>query len=415
MERKTIGAFIAVLRKAKGMTQRELAEKLNVSDKTVSRWERDEGSPDLAMIPVLSEIFSVSCDELLRGERRAQEQAGHSGELNSDRGEKQRRYLLSTALTRFKNRSYIAIALAFAGLIGALIANFGFVRGRLGFFIALLFYIAAILCQIIFRNNAMMSAGELDEPGLGAFRLSVLHMTEFSLGLNLVLFSSTLPLLGLEYTNAGLLSADWMAKGAALAAGTLALACIACWLLNGRLRERPEYAVEEKTERIYRKNHRLKGILGLVFAAMLLVTGFAHLTLTQIWGPGTIMEGIEFDDLNSFAEFMEKEEGMPLHDYDYNAKFYDEQGNEISSQEASRKYLTDGNGNVVLEYVQNNRTVCSVQAKFQGEKMLELRVFTYDELEKAKAVARQRHMIFACVYCLELAAVTAVYFRKREK
>ena len=127
------------------------------------------------------------------------------------------------------------------------------------------------------------------------------------------------------------------------------------------------------------------------------------------------MEGIEFDDLNSFAEFMEKEEGMPLDDYDYSAKFYDEQGNEISSQEANRKYLTDGNGNVVLEYMQNNRTVCSVQAKFQGDKMLELRVFTYDELEKAKAVARQRHMIFACVYCLELAAVTAVYFKKREK
>ena len=69
MERKTIGSFIAVLRKAQGMTQRQLAEKLNVSDKTVSRWERDEGSPDLALIPILAEIFSVSCDELLRGER----------------------------------------------------------------------------------------------------------------------------------------------------------------------------------------------------------------------------------------------------------------------------------------------------------------------------------------------------------
>lgn len=69
MERKSMGAFIAVLRKAQGMTQRQLAEKLNVSDKTVSRWERDEGSPDLSVIPVLAEIFSVSCDELLRGER----------------------------------------------------------------------------------------------------------------------------------------------------------------------------------------------------------------------------------------------------------------------------------------------------------------------------------------------------------
>ena len=41
MEKKTIGGFIAALRKANGMTQKELAERLHVSDKTVSRWGRD--------------------------------------------------------------------------------------------------------------------------------------------------------------------------------------------------------------------------------------------------------------------------------------------------------------------------------------------------------------------------------------
>ena len=70
MEPKTIGNFITTLRKANGMTQKELAEKLNVSDKTVSRWERDDGAPDLSVIPVIAEIFGVTCDELLRGERK---------------------------------------------------------------------------------------------------------------------------------------------------------------------------------------------------------------------------------------------------------------------------------------------------------------------------------------------------------
>ena len=69
MERKTIGEFIAVLRKANGLTQRQLAEKLNVSEKSISRWERNETSPDLALIPVIAELFSVTSDELLRGER----------------------------------------------------------------------------------------------------------------------------------------------------------------------------------------------------------------------------------------------------------------------------------------------------------------------------------------------------------
>ena len=42
---------------------------LNVSDKAISRWERDETAPDLSLIPVLADIFDVTSDELLRGQR----------------------------------------------------------------------------------------------------------------------------------------------------------------------------------------------------------------------------------------------------------------------------------------------------------------------------------------------------------
>ena len=66
MEKKTIGTFIAVLRKANGMTQQELADKLNISNKAVSRWERNECAPDISLIPALAEIFDVTCDELLK-------------------------------------------------------------------------------------------------------------------------------------------------------------------------------------------------------------------------------------------------------------------------------------------------------------------------------------------------------------
>ena len=80
MEKKSIGGFIAALRKANGMTQKDLAERLNVSDKTVSRWERDEGSPDLSVIPVIAEIFDITCDELLRGERKSPTQRSEIAE-----------------------------------------------------------------------------------------------------------------------------------------------------------------------------------------------------------------------------------------------------------------------------------------------------------------------------------------------
>ena len=67
MEKKTIGKFIAALRKTNGMTQKELGEKLFVSDKTVSRWECDECTPELSLIPAIAELFGITTDELLRG------------------------------------------------------------------------------------------------------------------------------------------------------------------------------------------------------------------------------------------------------------------------------------------------------------------------------------------------------------
>ncbi len=71
--KKTIGQFLCELRKEKGLTQREVAEKLNVSDKTVSHWECDENSPDLSVIPLLAELYDVSCDEILKGEKKQAE------------------------------------------------------------------------------------------------------------------------------------------------------------------------------------------------------------------------------------------------------------------------------------------------------------------------------------------------------
>ena len=78
MEKKTIGKFISALRKANGMTQKELGEKLFVSDKTVSRWECDECTPELSLIPSIAEIFGITIDELLRGERNNPDRMGES-------------------------------------------------------------------------------------------------------------------------------------------------------------------------------------------------------------------------------------------------------------------------------------------------------------------------------------------------
>lgn len=63
----SIGKTIAKLRKAKGWTQIELAEKLQVSDKAISKWEKDSGAPSIEFFPALAELFDVSIDYLMMG------------------------------------------------------------------------------------------------------------------------------------------------------------------------------------------------------------------------------------------------------------------------------------------------------------------------------------------------------------
>lgn len=66
VKKTTLGMMIASLRKEKGMTQLELAEKMGVTDKAVSKWERDLSCPDVSTIPKLAELFGVSVDELMQ-------------------------------------------------------------------------------------------------------------------------------------------------------------------------------------------------------------------------------------------------------------------------------------------------------------------------------------------------------------
>ena len=76
MKKQTLGMMISTLRKEKGMTQLELAEKMGVTDKADSKWERDLSFPDINSIPKLAEIFEVSVDELMQVKTETKENIG---------------------------------------------------------------------------------------------------------------------------------------------------------------------------------------------------------------------------------------------------------------------------------------------------------------------------------------------------
>ena len=77
MTNRSIGEIISTLRKEKGMTQKQLADLLNITDKAVSKWERDIAWPDTQTIPKLAEILGVSVEELMNA--KSVPTTGHKG------------------------------------------------------------------------------------------------------------------------------------------------------------------------------------------------------------------------------------------------------------------------------------------------------------------------------------------------
>ncbi len=82
MKQEKIGTFIAETRKQRGMTQRELAEKIGISDKTVSKWECGNSIPDISYLEALCDSLDIKVNELLSGERLTDKSYSEKAEEN---------------------------------------------------------------------------------------------------------------------------------------------------------------------------------------------------------------------------------------------------------------------------------------------------------------------------------------------
>lgn len=114
-----MGALMSALRKSKGMTQQDVADRLGVSNKAVSKWECDDGYPDITILPAIAEIYGVTVDELLRGEIKNEEKEEKN--YSFEKGLKQIEAILENARMKFKNLSIIAIVLSALSPLTAII------------------------------------------------------------------------------------------------------------------------------------------------------------------------------------------------------------------------------------------------------------------------------------------------------
>lgn len=167
MEKKTMGAFLAALRKANGYTQQEVADKLGVSNKTVSKWERDEGCPEIMILPAIAELYDVSVDEILRGERITKEEA-----TKTARTEERTKYVFEKTVLKFKNLSLAALSIgALAAVLSYTVELFVYYTLIwLGMLFVLLLAAASLVTQIIafnsFNANLRIGGGCADSEDL---------------------------------------------------------------------------------------------------------------------------------------------------------------------------------------------------------------------------------------------------------
>ena len=427
MEQKTIGKFITALRKANGMTQKDLAEKLNVSDKTVSRWERDEGAPDLAMIPVIAEIFGVTCDELLRGERKSPAE-------KTPKGEKQKQRLLKLTLSKYQSRTYIAMGVSIVGMIVALIGNLAFLKAVLGFLLGTVFFAASIVCQVIFINHAFLSVEDagLEEQELSRFKRSVIGLAQKSFGLTIAFVGFTFPWISMD-AYVGLQVDSMLLYGSMSAAVFLLFYAVVLYFVNASLLKKGVYCLNEKEAVVYHYNRGLKKKCAVGLLIMMGATFLVHQAMTTIWGPGSIMNGITFHDYESFIEFMGQD--IPYESYSQftggtmaieqvaapseeivgSITYYDQYGNEITEEEANHRTLEDINGNVVCEYQERNKSIVSMQYSPKEDTVLPITVYTQRDLREARRIVSVRNTIFGGIYVVEVLVMVLVYFWKRKK
>ena len=319
MEKKTIGKFISALRRANGMTQKELGEKLFVSDKTVSRWECDECTPELSLIPSIAEIFGITTDELLRGERNNPDREAATSEdvasKQKAKSDKQFKLMLHSRKKKFTNLSFISIGLIIVGLIAAMICNLGFSKGLLGFCLASVFFVAATICQICFTVSFRLLIDEEEAEHAEEIKKANTDMVFSSVKIFfgiLLTFAFCLPIavLTLTYFNShyGLVIDSWLLFGALFASVAFLLAfCVYKIFVLKVLINKEIVWLDEQTVSKVNAESSLLGKICIVFTVVLAIIMLATYIITSSVSESTFIERERFDDPDKFIEYMQSE------------------------------------------------------------------------------------------------------------
>ena len=267
------------------------------------------------MIPALAEMFGITSDELLRGERSA---SGTETAQTKAKSEKQFATMLRNRLRKYRNLSVLSVGLTVLGLLAAAICNLAFAKGALAFCISLAFFAAGALCQFVFASGARMEDDddESHTEKLAQFNTSVTKASLILYGAILASAAFCLPLVSIiDGANFGMPFGAWVGYGAFFAVVAVGTVYILAVLFS----RKPTLARPKKL--------LVRCLLGVCIVSLLLGGGILFL---NVKGAELFLEKQTFEDANALKARLEA-------DYDEWNSYNDKK---VAEQLPNREWLT---------------------------------------------------------------------------
>lgn len=422
MEKKTIGSFLSALRKAHGMTQKQLAEKLNVSDKAVSRWERDECAPDLTVIPVLAEIFGVTSDEILRGERKTEDK---SAEKTDKKNEKQLEYILNNLKTKFLIKSIISGTVAVIGLIVAYILSIVVTHTeahKIGFCVGCAFLIISAILMTVFTISTFSSLknNEFDSEKLNDLKKKLVRIGKWTFLIIVFIF-----IISLDFV----INIPPYGEIILIIIRGIAVCFFANLLVQGIIIKKGIYSVDEKTKKKSKLKLKCSFITLIVVALTFCSQAIFNECFTPVFDGGTTYT--EFEELKEFLETPMDVNGNIVKPnkkgiYKFTTYFCDDEG----YHENVVKYTEDEfevvevrvDKNTIERVVQRNQNIASysvysniLQDDEDIDYTLPITIHTYQDEDDSNEIMEFINICIVFLYVIEIVVGFIVYFIKRKK
>ena len=409
----SLGAFIAQLRKEKGLTQKQLSEILGVSDKTISHWEREESAPDISILPMLADTLGVSVDELLKGEINQPINAVPQFTPKSVTDKTPNGYRI------FKIANVVSAALSLFSTIfsSATVYFFRYITldhtaNYISFFATLGAVFVSAVLTVIF-NLIFTTKLDPDSESHNRYRFKANRISTLNVYLGLVCLSANLVFTG-RY-------------GFIFVAIALVLCLIAEFIFKGNILSVGKAFENEMKKSIY----RLRKSCTVLCAVLVIIGSCGHFFISECWTPNTTDK--IFDTVQEFKEYMETPidepedvweiDGVvvttapptttPVPTEPLQSPVVTITPNQIKDSEDTET-IYDDNGNEVVTFVFRNKAVYEYSYNSSGK----FCITTYDSMRKAEAINRFRNHtldFLMPVYYIAMIAVSLIVYKKKLK